>query len=306
MCTTRKIRETRNTNSASLADGEMSPAIPLPAALVRFRTHRAFLAVADVHQVIGRHAQLDQEIARRSCPAIAQTQVVFSRAPLVTVAFHVDFGVGEIGENTFQRFRIGRQRGARVFTNIVRVVVIQSILQIGLNPLFQRATARRGRIRGGRRRRGPGNRDRRGSRCVAIRSSGRQDVRNRLRRRNPLRTACGHRSDAVADRHICRPADIPAQNSRLAPLDRRWFSGKLRDSRNAGPRRLRVGSRRSRSRWRWWRNRRFLAASRREGNQKQCAREGRCIPAGRSERRIIVHDYLTPHTGDTFTPSFVN
>ncbi len=72
-----------------------------------FRANRPFLSVADRHQAVGGNAQLHQKIACGGRAAVAQAEVIFGRAPLVAVPFHVDFGVGEIGENPLQRLGVG-------------------------------------------------------------------------------------------------------------------------------------------------------------------------------------------------------
>src|SRR5579871_3127464 len=66
-----------NTRAALLRRSQVRVTIALVAILVRVRAHRAVLAVADGAHPVGGHAQLDQEVARRGRPAIAQTQVVF-------------------------------------------------------------------------------------------------------------------------------------------------------------------------------------------------------------------------------------
>ena len=56
--------------------------------------------------------------------------------------------VGEVGENPLQRVGIGRQSHARVVANVVRIVIEERVLKIGLNARFQRAPASADRVRG--------------------------------------------------------------------------------------------------------------------------------------------------------------
>ena len=124
---------------ALLAAGEMRAPVSLPATFVGLRADRAFLAVADGLQPVRRNSQLDQEVAGGTGAAIAQAEVIFRGSALVAVPFHVDGGVGEIGEDALQRVGVGRQRGARVVANIVRIVVEERIAKIRLNARLERA-----------------------------------------------------------------------------------------------------------------------------------------------------------------------
>ena len=118
----------------------MGAPVSLPAAFVGLRTNGALFAVADGLQPVGGNAQLHQKIARRSRAAVAQTEVIFSRPALVAVPFHIDGGVGEVGEDALQCVGIGRERGARVVANVVRIVIEQRVAKIGLNARLQRAS----------------------------------------------------------------------------------------------------------------------------------------------------------------------
>ena len=108
-------------------------------ALVRFRAGRSLLAVADGLQPVGRNAKLHQEIPCRRGAPVAETQVVLSRTALVAMPFHVDGRAGEIGENALQRVGVGGEGGAGVVADVVRIVIEERILQIGLDARFERA-----------------------------------------------------------------------------------------------------------------------------------------------------------------------
>src|ERR1019366_1390199 len=105
----------------------------------------------------------------------AQSKVVFGGAALVAVAFDGDSGVGEIGEDTFQRIEVTQQRGPGVFTNVVGVVIEVGVAKIRKYAGFQRPGAAR-RRGAGRRRRRPGNSNGGGRRGIAERAVGRDRV----------------------------------------------------------------------------------------------------------------------------------
>ena len=119
----------------------MGAPIPLPAAFVGFRTDRAFLAVADGLQPVGRNSQLREKVTRRGRPAIAEAEVIFRRTALVAVPFDIDAGVGEIGEYALQRVGIAGERRARIVADIVRVVIEERVPKIPINALIDRASA---------------------------------------------------------------------------------------------------------------------------------------------------------------------
>ena len=130
----------------------MCTPVLLPAAFGGFRAGRPFLAIADCFEVLHGDPELRHEIARGGGPAIAEAEVVFSRAALVAVALDDDAGVGEVGEDSLQRFGIRREGGAGVGPNVVRIVIEQGVLQIAFDTGFQCSAARRSRCCGGRRR----------------------------------------------------------------------------------------------------------------------------------------------------------
>ena len=117
----------------------MGTPIPLPAAFVGFRANRALLAVADRLQPIGRHSHLRQKVARGGRTTVAEAEVIFGGSALVAVSFHVDAGVGEVGEYALQGVGIGRERRARIVANVVRIVIEERVPQIRLNARLQRA-----------------------------------------------------------------------------------------------------------------------------------------------------------------------
>jgi hypothetical protein len=119
----------------------MGAPIPLPAAFVGFRTDRAFLAVADRSQPVGRNSQLREKVTRRGRPAIAEAEVIFRRTALVAVSFNIDAGVGEIGKYALQRVGIGGERRTRVVANVVRIIIEKRVPKIRLNARFERASA---------------------------------------------------------------------------------------------------------------------------------------------------------------------
>ena len=124
-----------------LTDREMGAAVALPAGFVGFGADRPLFAIADGFEPIGRHAQLHQKVFGRSGSAVAQAEIVFGRTALVAVSFHGDGGVGEIGEDALERIGVGRQGGPGVVANVVGIVIVERIRQIGLTrdssvPLF--------------------------------------------------------------------------------------------------------------------------------------------------------------------------
>src|SRR5438046_729982 len=108
---------------ALLAGRKVSPAVPLPASLVRLRTRRTFLAIADRLEPVGGYARLYEEVACGRRAPVAQAQVVLGRTALVAVALHVDGGAREVGEDAFHRLGVATERRARVVADVVRIVV---------------------------------------------------------------------------------------------------------------------------------------------------------------------------------------
>src|ERR1700744_4412005 len=105
----------------------MSAPISLPAAFIRFRAYGAFFAVADRLQPLRRNSQLHEKIARGTGAPVAQPEVIFGGTAFVTMPLDVNAGVGEIGDDAFQRIRVGSESGPRIVTNIVGIVVIERI-----------------------------------------------------------------------------------------------------------------------------------------------------------------------------------
>ncbi len=151
----------------------MGAPISLPAAFVGLRTHGAFLAVADCLQPVRRNSQLGQEVARGSRTAVTEAQVIFGGSALITVPFHIDGGVGEVGEYALQGIGVARERGARIVANIVRIVIIERVPQIRLNARLQRAPVARSVPYGRGWGRGTRYRDGRGGRGIAGRACSR-------------------------------------------------------------------------------------------------------------------------------------
>ena len=120
----------------------MGAPVALPASFVRFGASGAFFAIADGLQTVNGHSQLHQEIARGRGTPIAQSEVVFSRTALVAVTFDSDRSAREVNENSPERFGIGRQGSARVIADIVRIVIVESVTQIGLDSRLERAATR--------------------------------------------------------------------------------------------------------------------------------------------------------------------
>src|SRR5579863_6473110 len=107
----------------------MSAAIALVAGLVGVGANRAILAVTDGPDLVGRYAELDQEILGGGGAAVAEAEIVLSRAALIAVPFqhHGEAGIG--GENALEQVGIGCQSPAGVIADVALVVIEVSILR---------------------------------------------------------------------------------------------------------------------------------------------------------------------------------
>src|SRR5580700_1744973 len=262
-------RESPGPHSILLPCGEVCAAVLLPAGFVVVGTLRAFLAVADGLQFIGRNSQLDQEVLGGSGALVAQSQVVLGRAALVAMALDGDAGIGEAGEDGLQRVGVLGKRGAGILADIVLVVVEEGVHDAAREHLLQGGLGRDGRRRWRRR---LGYIDGSGGGFGAAGAGGRQRIGGGSAGEYAAVSGGLHGADAVIDGNTGGVGDIPAQGRRLSAFDRRRLGGKRGDTgrRWRGRRRCRCGS------WRRWgrRWRRFLLATRREHRQSQANADG--------------------------------
>src|ERR1700704_3909086 len=105
---------------------EMTPAILLPARLVRYGAEWFFFSVADGFDAISGYSSLNQRILHRVCTVSSQCKVIFRGAAFVRMAFDRDVNIGML----LQELSIGLQRALLAATNIVLVVIEVDVLHI--------------------------------------------------------------------------------------------------------------------------------------------------------------------------------
>src|SRR6185369_10223034 len=81
-----------------LDDNEFVPSVLGPGFLAVARVDRLFLTVADGGEALGRDAEVDQVIAGRLGPALAQRHVVLVGAALVAIPFDPELDRRLLGE----------------------------------------------------------------------------------------------------------------------------------------------------------------------------------------------------------------
>src|SRR5216683_1314771 len=240
----------------------MAATVLLPAAFLALRAERLFLAVADGAQPVCGNSERDDVLLHGAGAAIAEAQIVFRGAALVTVSFdgRLDLRV------VLQEIRGFRERLAGIGTN-VRFVVIEiciahflqeELIEGGLRGRHRR---RRRRIYG----------DARAGVGGAARTRGGDRVSSRVRWRDLGRTLGGHSAHFRRDSELRRVSRVPAQGRRLTLVNgsRTGLQGYGGASgRRRGRRRL----------WRRWSDL-FWAAAKGKNGSGECGEQ-----AGAAER----------------------
>src|SRR5258708_17171448 len=125
---------------------EVGPAVPLPAAFVRFGTLRLLFAVAHRLKTVRRNPQLHQEFLGSRRSTVTQPKVVFSRSALIAVPFNQHCLTGVLHQTRLQSVRIPRQYVAGVFTDVALIVVKHCVVHLLFQEFYE------GHVRSGRRR----------------------------------------------------------------------------------------------------------------------------------------------------------
>src|ERR1700675_88689 len=110
----------------------MPAAVLLPAALVRLRAERFFLAVTDRLNTTGIHTRLRQSILNRVGATVAQCQVVLGGTPFVAVSLD-----GELnGRVLAQELAVALHCGLLVGPDPIRVIIEVDVFHVLREKLF--------------------------------------------------------------------------------------------------------------------------------------------------------------------------